>query len=125
MSQNFRGRSAGYLRLLAELEYIVANRVRNDNRTDFSRYPLAFPEDKELRGDYVLSTSQHTFASLREARYPFGANGLYVFQALDDILQRLAVSLPDPQPLYDLVDRLTQEAEAASQQAEQPTTPAI
>jgi hypothetical protein len=111
MSTNFWLKQAGYRRLLAKLENRVANAVKNINATNPMRYPIKWPDGSLLEGkNVILKVEDYSFEEMAKGRYVFGANELFVFQALDNILQFLAVSMKDPQCLYDLVDRLNEEA---------------
>jgi hypothetical protein len=110
MSTSFWLRKPGYRRLLAILEGKVANCVKNINSTNTMRYPIKWPDGSILEGsNKILNGQNYSFEELAEGRYVLGANELFIFQALDEILKFLAVSMKDPAPLYALVEQLENE----------------
>jgi hypothetical protein len=109
MSTGFWLKDAGYLRLLSILEGIVGDCVQNNGRQ--IRYPIDWPDGSRLRGkETILKTQEHTFEEMAEGRYVFGANELFVYRALDKVLQFLAVKMKDPSPLFELVEKLKNES---------------
>jgi hypothetical protein len=103
MSTGFWLKGAGYLRLLSVLEGIVAERVRNNGAQ--IRYPVDWPDGSRLRGKAtILRTDDSTYEEMARGRYVFGANELFVYEALDAIPRFLAVNLGNPEALYELVE---------------------
>jgi hypothetical protein len=101
--------SLGRRLVLSRLEGLVGESVRNNNNP--IRYPLTWPDGSRLRGMHrILKASVVTLEEMLQGRYVFGANELFVFQALDNILADLEKRLP-PGAMDELYESI-EEAEA-------------
>jgi DNA-directed RNA polymerase subunit alpha len=109
METSFWLKHMGYRILLSKLEGIVSDCVENNGNP--IRYPVSWPDGSRLRGqNTILKAEGYSFEEMAEGRYRFGANELFIYQALDKVLKYLAVSMKDPQKLYALVEDLESEA---------------
>ena len=91
--------------LLSLLEFIVGKSVRNNDK--WIRYPISLPGG-ELRGNVRLATLREEWDDLMEGKYRFGANELFVFRALDEVLENLEKQLP-PGAIDELCERIFEE----------------
>src|SRR5947209_2235545 len=96
--------SLGRRILLSRLEGRIGERVLNNK--NWIRYPITFPDGSRLRGMHkILKADVVTLEEMKEGRYIFGANELFVYQALDKILNELESLLP-PGAMDELYDRI-------------------
>jgi hypothetical protein len=91
------------------LEEVVGRQVLNNNK--WIRYPVDWPDGARLRGEgTVLRADVYSLDEMLEGRYTFGANQLFVYRALNDLLGWLEEKLP-PGAMDELYDRI-EEGEA-------------
>ncbi len=60
-----------------------------DNNGNQIRYPIDFKDGTRLRGRYILDVNEENEDIFYSGKYTFGANKLYIYQALDAILDFL------------------------------------
>jgi hypothetical protein len=74
-------------KLISRLEGIVWKNIYNNNNQ--IRYPITFRDGSKLKGRYILRVSEKNIGKFYSGRYIFGANELYIYQALAEILDFL------------------------------------
>ncbi|MBY5947666.1 hypothetical protein [Photobacterium rosenbergii] len=79
--------SKEYKTLIRDLEVCFHNKVENNGRQ--IRYPLTFDGDRVLRGSNIPMIDSAIEAVFFSGRYKFGANDLYVYSAIDEVVKRL------------------------------------
>ena len=77
----------GKKKLLSILEGVFHNHVVNNGKT--IRYPITFDENKEIRGNFILKVTEENSSFFFSGRYQFGANALYIYKAIDSLLEKL------------------------------------
>jgi len=98
----------GRIRLLSELEGVFHDFVVNNG--GHIRYPITFNGNKKLRGRYVLKIAEENVNIFYSGRYVFGANELYIYKAIDELLRKLSrMNLIDEWALQDLLEEYQQE----------------
>ena len=74
-------------KLISKLEGIVTQYIYNNGNQ--IRYPVTFNDGTRLRGNYILDVDEENEDIFYSGKYTFGANKLYIYQALDAILDFL------------------------------------
>ena len=74
-------------KLIAELEGIVTDYIYNNGNQ--IRYPISFKNGRKLRGRYILNVNEENKDIFYSGHYTFGANKLYIYQAIDAMLDFL------------------------------------
>jgi hypothetical protein len=96
--------STGRKILLSRLEGILGECVRNNK--SWIRYPITWPDGSRIRGSRkILHAKVYTIDEMLEGRYIFGANELFVYRALNKILEELESMLP-PGAMDELYDEI-------------------
>lgn len=88
----------GRMRLISHLEGIVSDNIHNNYDAPI-RYPITLDDSKELRGrQVILKVDELEWDELMKGKYVFGANKLYIYKALNQIIDYLNNKLLD----YDM-----------------------
>lgn len=74
-------------KLLSRLEGVVSDHVVNNGNT--IRYPLTFIDGSKLKGNYILNVTENNSSKFFTGKYVFGANELYIYKALEAVLDHL------------------------------------
>ena len=77
----------GKKKLLSILEGAFHDHVENNGKR--IRYPITFDDNKEIRGRAILKITDESNNIFFSGRYQFGANKLYVYQAIESLLEKL------------------------------------
>jgi len=79
--------SIGRKKLIAKLEgKFFKNIYNNKNQI---RYPITFKNGSKLKGRYILDVNNSNKDYFYSGHYVFGANKLYIYKAIDSMLQFL------------------------------------
>lgn len=90
-------------KLLSKLEGVVTDQIVNNG--NIIRYPITFRDGSRLRGKYILDVNERNEDYFFTGRYVFGANELFIYKALDAVIDKLdAEGLIDFDELYALDD---------------------
>ena len=73
--------------LLVVLEHLVRNHVYNNGAR--INYPLSGSESIKFHGNEVPDPHDIDAEFVQQARYEFGANDLYIYEALNEVLDYL------------------------------------
>jgi hypothetical protein len=79
--------SLGRKRLISKLEGMVWREVYNNDSQ--IRYPITFEGKGRLQGRYILAVNQENESYFFTGKYVFGANELYIYRAINSILEYL------------------------------------
>ncbi len=94
--------------LLSQLESVFHEYVENNG--NIIRYPITFSDNSSLRGNYILRVDPSSEDIFFSGRYKFGANSLYIYQAIDALIEKLEdFNLIDFYELEELEDKLEKE----------------
>lgn len=74
-------------KLLSRLEGVVSDHIVNNGKN--IRYPLTFIDGAKLKGNYILGVSENNSSKFFSGKYIFGANELYIYKALEAVLNTL------------------------------------
>ena len=95
----------GREKLIAKLEGIFYKHIYNNGSQ--IRYPIDFEDGTRLRGRYILRVTEDNKDIFFSGRYKFGANSVYIYEALDAILKFLETENKDIEKGIDeIVDML-------------------
>lgn len=79
--------SIGRKKLIAKLEgRFFKNIYNNQNQI---RYPITFKNGSKLKGRYILDVNDNNENYFYSGHYVFGANKVYIYKAIDSMLQFL------------------------------------
>ena len=79
--------SIGRKKLISKLEGIVYKNIYNNgNRI---RYPITFKNGSKLKGNFILKITDENKEYFYTGRYIFGANELYIYNAIEQLLSYL------------------------------------
>lgn len=74
-------------RLISRLEGVVTDHIFNNGNS--IRYPITFNDGSQLRGKFILDVNEGNEDKFFSGRYVFGANELFIYDALEAVILQL------------------------------------